>query len=132
MKYALAIGFLLATTTAFAQDKLMEAGMEMADRATMSVIQLRDSSCGGGIEQQAVKNLRFNGCVMFVLGTVEMLREWQKANPAQAPRACVPRNVRAGDQIIAVQQYIDENKAWQNNQDATTAVIAAVKARWPC
>jgi Rap1a immunity proteins len=69
---------------------------------------------------------------MLVLGAVEMLREWQRANPAQAPRVCVPRNVRSGDLILAVQQYIDDNKAWQNKQDATTAVIAAFKARCPC
>jgi hypothetical protein len=119
------------TSSAVAQSETTQAGSELTDRSSMSVPQLRDGSCNGEGTQD-LRNLRFIGCVMFVLGAVEMLREWQRANPAQAPRACVPRNVRSGDLILAVQQYIEANSAWRNNQDATTAVIAALKARWPC
>jgi hypothetical protein len=128
MKYAL-IGLLLASSAAFAQDKLMGVGMEMTDKTSMSAIQLREGSCGGGTEEQAIKNLRFNSCVMFVLGAVEMLREWQRAG---GPKVCAPRNIRAGDLIIAVQQYIEEKQAWRNNTDATTVIVDALKARWPC
>ena len=66
---------------------------------------------------------------MFVLGAVEMLREWQRAG---GPKVCVPRNIRAGDLIIAVQQYIEEKQAWRNNADATTVIVDALKTRWPC
>jgi hypothetical protein len=72
--------------SAVAQSETTQAGSELTDRSSMSVRQLRDGSCNGEGTQD-VRNPRFIGCVMFVLGAVEMLREWQRANPAQAPRA---------------------------------------------
>jgi hypothetical protein len=132
MRAFLIAGLLMLSGYAQAQTVTMDAGLDLIDRSTMNTMQLRSGMCGDQGANQDAKNLRFTGCTMFIFGAVEMLREWQKSNPAQAPKVCVPRNVRAGDLIIAVQQYIEANRAWQNNSDATTVIVAALKARWPC
>jgi len=62
-----------------------------------------------------------------------MLREWQKIDPTHALPVCVPRNVRSGALIIVVQDYIEATAPWREQQDdAATAVIGALKAKWPC
>jgi hypothetical protein len=41
--------------------------------------------------------------------------------------------VTSGALIIVVQDYIEATAPWHNQQwDATTAVIGAIKAKWPC
>src|SRR5436190_9619992 len=56
-----------------------KVGEESTSLSSMSVINLRDQNCGGdGTEgNQDAKNSKFIGCVMYVLGVVDMLREWQ-------------------------------------------------------
>ena len=68
-----------------------------------------------------------------VLGVLDMLREWQKIDPTHALPVCVPRNVTAGGLIVVVQDYIEAAAPWRKEQwDATTSVIAALQAKWPC
>lgn len=112
-----------------------KAEEEMGNLQGMSVIQLREQSCGGrGAEgHQEFKNAKFVGCEMFVLGVVEMLREWQKLDPSHAPNVCVPRNISSGALIIVVHDYIEKTMPWRNQQnDATTSIIGAFKDKWPC
>ena len=74
---------------------------KVAERAmganSLHVTYLRDDNCGGrqaGGSQDA-KNAQFTACVMYVLGAVDMIREWQKIDPVHALPVCVPRNVSA-------------------------------------
>jgi hypothetical protein len=70
---------------------------------------------------------------MYVLGVIDMVREWQKIDPVHAPPLCVPRNATAGGLVIVVQDYLEATTPWREQQwDATPAVIAALKAKWPC
>lgn len=111
---------------------------EIARRAmvtnSLPVWYLREPYCGGGSgNDQDAKNAAFAACVMYVLGAVDMMREWQKIDPARALPMCVPRNVDAGGLIIAIQEHIEAMAPWQRQQvDAATAVIAALAAKWPC
>jgi hypothetical protein len=52
-------------------------GIEATNMLSMSVINLRDRNCGGKSTEgnQDAKNAKFIGCVMYVLGVVDMLRE---------------------------------------------------------
>jgi hypothetical protein len=71
--------------------------------------------------------------MMYVLGVLDMLREWQKIDPTHALPVCVPRNATAGGLIVVVHDYIEATAPWRKEQwDATTAVIAALKSKWPC
>jgi hypothetical protein len=102
---------------------------------SMDVANLRDQNCGGEWTQgnQEAKNTKFIGCVMYVLGVVDMLREWQKIDPTHALSVCVPRNVTSGQLIVVVQDHIEATAPWRQYQnDATTAVIGALRAKWPC
>ncbi len=102
---------------------------------SMSVINLREQYCGGELTQgnQDAKNIKFRECVMYVLGAVDMLREWQKLDPIHAPHVCIPRNATSGELIIVVQDHIEATAPWREQQnDATTAVIGALNAKWPC
>jgi hypothetical protein len=114
----------------------VKPGLEATDMVSMSVMNLRDEYyCGGSSTagNQDAKNLKFAGCVMYVLGVVDMLREWQNIDPSRSVRVCVPRNVTSGQLIIVVQDYIEAKAPWREGQnDATTAVIGALKAKWPC
>jgi hypothetical protein len=108
-------------------------GLELTELTSMNVVKLRDKYCGGELTEgnQDTKNAMFIGCVMYVLGIVDTLREQQKIEPTHA--LCVPRNVTAGNLIIAVQDYIEMAAPWREQQlDASMAVIAALKAKWPC
>jgi hypothetical protein len=122
-------------TSALAESSTMQVGIDETNLTGMSVIQLREQFCGGEAtkDTQDAKNAKFIGCVMFVLGVTEMLREWQKIDPTHAPRVCIPRNVTSGALILVVQDYIEAKAPWKDSQDdATTSVIAAFKAKWPC
>jgi hypothetical protein len=82
-----------------------------------------------GREERWVRRVRD----VYVLGAVDMMREWQKIDPVHALPVCVPRNARAGDLIIAIQEHIEATAPWRRQQfDAATAVIAALAAKWPC
>jgi hypothetical protein len=118
-----------------AETETFKVGEEATNLLSMSVINLREGSCGGSQTQgnQDAKNAKFVGCVMYVLGVVDMLREWQRIDPANAPSACVPRNAKSGELIIVVHDYIEATAPWREQQhDATTSVIRALKAKWPC
>ena len=92
--------------------------------------------CGGKESQgrnQNVKNAEFLACAMYLLGALDMLREWQKIDPVHALPVCVPRNLDAGALILVVQEHIEATTPWRQQQnDASTAVIAALTAKWPC
>jgi Rap1a immunity proteins len=88
-----------------------------------------------GKANQDAKNAAFTGCVMYVLGVVDMLREWQRIHPMHAPHICVPRSVSSGELILVVQEHLEATTPWrqmQSESDAATAVIAALEAKWPC
>lgn len=130
---AIVIAAALFTTVANAQN--FEAAGEASNLQGMSVIQLREENCGGKETKgsQDVKNLKFVECEMFILGVTEMLREWQKIDPAHGPRICVPRNITAGALIIVVHDYLEKTTPWRNQQnDATTSIVGALKSKWPC
>ena len=131
---AVIVGFAVAGP-ANAQTETFKVGIGATSMLSMNVINLRERNCGGeGTEgNQDAKNLKFIECVMYVLGVVDMLREWQKIDPAHAPPVCVPRNVKSGELIIVVQDHIEATAPWREQQnDASTAVIGALKAKWPC
>ena len=110
-------------------------GSEATALNNMNVANLRAAFCGGEYTQgnQDAKNAKFIGCVMYVLGVVDMLREWQKIDPVHAPSVCVPRAATAGGLILVVQNHIEATAPWREERwDATPAVIAALKAKWPC
>jgi Rap1a immunity proteins len=112
-----------------------KVGEEATSLISMNVTNLRDAFCGGEHTQgnQDAKNAKFIGCVMFVLGVVDMLREWQRIDPVHAPPVCVPRAVTAGGLIIVVQDYIEATTPWRAERwDATPAVIAALKTKRAC
>jgi len=112
-----------------------KVGEEATALDSMNVTNLRKESCGGAFTEgsQDAKNAKFIGCVMYVLGVVDMLREWQKIDPRGAPSVCVPRAAAAGQLIIVVHDYIEATAPWREQQwDATASVIAAFKAKWPC
>jgi hypothetical protein len=113
--------------------EIFEAGNRAVDTYSLHVGNLRERSCGGELRSQDGKNAAFVACVMYVLGAVDMMREWQKIDPVHALPVCVPRNVRAGDLFIAIQEHIEATAPWQRQQvDAATAVIGALAAKWPC
>jgi len=95
---------------------------------------LRNENCGGGFgNDQDAKNAAFAACVMYVLGAVDMMSEWQKADPTHAPPVCAPRTITAGDLILVVQEHIEATQPWRKQQfDAAPAVLAALEAKWPC
>jgi Rap1a immunity proteins len=109
-------------------------GARAMDTHSLDVSYLRESICGGAMDRTMnAKNAEFAACVMYVLGAVDMMREWQKVDPVHALPLCVPRNARAGELILAVQEHIEATAPWQRHQsDAATAVIAALAAKWPC
>jgi hypothetical protein len=116
----------------------MKVYEELTGIQSMHVARLRETECGGvqigKLERsQQEKNEAFIGCMMYVLGTVDMLRELQKIDPTHAPQICVPRTASAGSLILVVQEHIEATTPWREEQtDAATAVIAALKAKWPC
>jgi hypothetical protein len=87
----------------------LDAGLEATNLLSMNVDSLRERYCGGASTKgnQDAKNTKFIGCVMYVLGVVDMLREWQKIDPTHALPLCIPRNVTSGALIIVVQDYIE-------------------------
>jgi hypothetical protein len=93
---ALAMVACLSTTaqTADAQSEIFKVGEEASNLYSMNVMALRKQRCGGEWTEgnQDAKNAKYIGCVMYVLGVVDMLREWQKIDPAHALPVCVPRN----------------------------------------
>jgi hypothetical protein len=111
---------------------------EFADINSMPVYRLRELYCGGvppGELQrsQQEKNEAFMGCMMYILGVVDMLRELEKIDPTHAPHICVPRTATAGSLILVVQEHIEATTPWREQQtDAATSVIAALNAKWPC
>jgi uncharacterized protein len=101
---------------------------------SLHVGSLRDTSCGRNpLVNQDANNAAFAACVMYVLGAVDMIREWQKIDPVHALPVCVPQTITAGGLIIAIQEYIEATAPWQHQQtDAATSVLAALRAKWPC
>jgi hypothetical protein len=119
----------------WSESDTFKAGSEASSMLSMSVVNLREQYCGGDSTKgnQDAKNAKFIGCMMYVLGVIDMFREWQKIDPTHALPVCVPRNVTAGALIIVVHDYIEATAPWREQQnDATTAVIGALKAKWPC
>jgi Rap1a immunity proteins len=108
--------------------------MEAMNAQSLAVGLLREGSCGSDpLADQDANNAAFAGCVMYVLGAVDMIREWQRLDPAHAPPACIPRSISAGGLTLAIQQHIETTAPWHRQQfDASTAVIAALTATWPC
>jgi hypothetical protein len=111
---------------------------KVAERAisahALMVGSLRNDNCGGdfGTNQDA-KNAAFAACVMYVLGAVDMISEWQRNNPAHAPTICLPRTITAGGLILAVQEHLEATTPWRKQQfDAAPAVLAALASKWPC
>jgi hypothetical protein len=104
------------------------------DAESLDVASLRDATCGGhSLVTQDARNAAFAACVMYVLGAVDMLREWQRADPTHAPSACVPRAIRVGFLISVIQEHIEATAPWHQAQfDASPAIIAALAAKWPC
>src|SRR5437660_1509169 len=90
---ALALGAASPIQLATAADpEIGKVGARAIGAYSLDVSNLRDAMCGGGEgSNQDAKNAEFAGCVMYVLGAVDMLREWQKIDPVHAPRVCVPR-----------------------------------------
>jgi hypothetical protein len=113
-------------------------GEETSGIHSMEVTRLREAHCGGtppgeSERNQDAKNAAFVGCMMYVLGAVDMLRELQKIDPTHAPHICVPRTASAGSLILVVQENIEATTPWRKSQtDAATAVMDAMKAKWPC
>jgi hypothetical protein len=93
-----ALSLVLVLSTAHAADPEVAKVAEQAISAhALMVGSLRDENCGGGfVRNQDAKNAEFAACVMYVLGAVDMIWEWQKTDPAHAPPVCVPRTVTAG------------------------------------
>jgi Rap1a immunity proteins len=109
-------------------------GLEATNLISMNVTNLRDALCGGEYTQgnQDAKNAKFIGCVMYVLGAVDMMWEWQKVDPKHA-RLCVPRTVTAGELIIVVQEHIEATTPWRSQHfEAAPIIVAAIAAKWPC
>jgi hypothetical protein len=65
---------------------------KVAERAmntySLNIGYLREEFCGGGSPD--ANNAKFAACVMYVLGAVDMMREWQKIDPVHALPVCVP------------------------------------------
>jgi len=129
------VASLMIAAHADTQTEIFKVAEEASNLLSMSVIKLREGNCGGNLTQghQDAKNAKFVGCVMYVLGVVDLLREWQRIDPANAPSACVPRNATSGELVTVVHDYIEATAPWREQQDdATTAVIRALKEKWPC
>jgi hypothetical protein len=79
--------------------------MDATNAQSLHVGLLRDTSCGGNpMVDRDANNAAFASCAMYVLGAVDMIREWQSIDPAYAPRACIPRTISAGGLILAIQE----------------------------
>jgi len=118
-----------------ANPEIARLGQEAMSAHSLMVGSLRDQNCGGALfgSNQDAKNAQFAACVMYVLGAVDMMWEWQKSDPVHAPRVCIPRTASAGDLIITVQDHIEATTPWRNQQfEAAPAIIAALAAKWPC
>jgi hypothetical protein len=117
-----------------ADPEIVELAKRAMDTYTLHFSYLRKDFCGGGSARKVdVANAEFVACVMYVLGAVDMIREWQKIDPVHALPMCIPRTAGGGDLINAVQQHIEATSPSQRQQsDAATVVIAALAAKWPC
>jgi hypothetical protein len=117
-----------------ADPEVAQIAKRAMDSYSLGVDYLRERLCGGGSGRNMdAKNAEFAACVMYVLGAVDMMREWQKIDPVHALPVCVPRTINAGGLIIAIQEHIEATAPWHQQQfDAATAVIAALAAKWPC
>jgi hypothetical protein len=110
----------------------LQWGRSLCSKAFKTMVQVRSPPRTRPTTALA-KNAEFAACVMYVLGAVDMLREWQKIDPVHALPVCVPRTVSAGGLILEIQKYIEADRPWQRQQvDAATAVIAALASTWPC
>lgn len=130
-----ALSLVLVLSTAHAADpEVAKVAEQVVSTHALMVGSLRNENCGGGFgHNQDAKNAEFAACVMYVLGAVDMMWEWQKTDPAHAPPVCVRRTVTAGALILVVQDYIEATTPWRREQfDAATAVLAALAAKWPC
>jgi hypothetical protein len=114
--------------------EISNLGTDAMDAKSLDVVSLRPEFCGGhSLVDQNAKNATFAACLRYVLGAVDMLREWQRVDPANAPSACVPRIITAGFLISVIQEHIEATAPWHQAQfDASPAIIAALAAKWPC
>jgi hypothetical protein len=116
-----ATALLLGLGTSHAEEQqrpasdIWKVGEEATALVSENVINLRADSCGGAYTQgsQDAKNAKFIGCVMYLLGVVDMLREWQKTDPMHAPSICVPRAATAGGLIVVVHEHIEATAPWR-------------------
>jgi hypothetical protein len=137
MKTILMIALVLGLGAAHADEwskEIFEFAARATDKNSLMAGEPRAAVCGGpALVSQDAKNAAFAACVMYVLGAVDMLWEWQKIDPTHAPAVCIPRAMRAGDLIIAIQEHVEATQPshWQQ-YDAAPAVIAALAAKWPC
>jgi hypothetical protein len=130
-----ALSFVLVLSTARAADPgVAKVAAQAIGTHALMVGSLRNENCGGGSgSNQDAKNAEFAACVMYILGAVDMIWEWKKIDPVHAPPVCVPRTVTAGALILAVQDHIEATAPWHKQQfDAASAVLAALRAKWPC
>jgi hypothetical protein len=105
---AVVVGFAFAAPANASETSAV--ALEATDLLSMRVDNLRSPNCGGPESKeksQDAKNVKFAGCVMYVLGVVDMLRDWQKLDPTRAPPVCVPRNVTSGYLFVVVQAHIE-------------------------
>jgi hypothetical protein len=81
--------------------------MAVMNAQSADVASLRETPCGGNpsIDQDA-NNAAFAACVMYVLGAVDMIREW--LDPTHAPRVCAPRTVSTDGLILVIQGGLAE------------------------
>jgi hypothetical protein len=114
--------------------KVAEVASQAMGTKSLHVGHLREMHCGGASDiSMSARNAAFAACVMYLVGAVDMMRELQKMDPVHALPVCVPRNISGGDLLIAIQEHVEASAPWRQQQvDAATAVIAALRAKWPC
>jgi hypothetical protein len=113
--------------------KVAEVASQAMGTTSLHVTHLREMSCGGASDNMSARNAAFAACVMYLVGAVDMMRELQKMDPVHALPVCVPRNISGGALLVEIQEHVEASAPWRQQQvDAATAVIAALRAKWPC
>jgi hypothetical protein len=96
----------LGAVHAAERSQVFELARRMMDLHSLDVDHLR--FCGNQLgSNEDAKNAEFAACAMYVLGVVDMMREWQKIDPVHALPMCIPQNAQVGDLITAVKKHIE-------------------------
>ena len=93
--FIIAAAFVFSLTAAQPADwskEIYNFAEQLSGYDGLEVTSLREERCGGdnSLANQDLKNTQFIACVMYVLGAIDMLREWQKIDPAHATYMCPP------------------------------------------